>query len=219
MFLVSSWGYEVIIFHPRRKGSKANRRVEKDARAWTGPPHCGWQVGLEPSTQFCTFYHLWSWLLSSHLLEADLNLRWLVVTMGRTTRLGRNGQKMDRRPWKRLLHFFSVWFSWFSETESGCCDNGANLLVIDSNLDSIYAFQLSDGVPNASIRCFIFHSIPDIAWALQSILIKEGERRKTSTKDHFVNSVTQSRKVPIVGPNFDKYLHKEQTGELFICRS
>ena len=36
----------------------ANRTVEKDARAWTGPPHCGWQVGLEPSTQFCTFYHL-----------------------------------------------------------------------------------------------------------------------------------------------------------------
>ena len=121
--------------------------------------------------------------------------------MGRTTRLGRNGQKMHRRPWKRLLHFFSVWFSWFSETESGCCDNGANLLVIDSNLDSIYAFQLSDGVPNASIRCFIFHSIPDIAWALQSILIKEGERRK-KTKIQKI----QSRKVPIVGPNIDKYL-------------
>ena len=70
---------EVMIFHPRRKGSKANRRVEKDARAWTGPPHCGWQVGLEPSSQFCTFYHLWffwwSWLLSSHLLEADLNFK------------------------------------------------------------------------------------------------------------------------------------------------
>ena len=164
MFFLSSWGsYDF----PRRKGSKANRRVEKDARAWTGPPHCGWQVGLEPSSQFCTSVVTFAWIS-----------RWLVVTMGRTTRLGRNGQKMHRRPWKRLLHFFSVWFSWFSETESGCCDNGANLLVIDSNLDSIYAFQLSDGVPNASIRCFIFHSIPDIAWALQSILIKEGERRK-----------------------------------------
>ena len=210
-----------MIFHPRRKGSKANRTVEKDARAWTGPPHCGWQVGLEPSTQFCTFYHLWSWLLSSHLLEADLNFKVTCRDNGK-----------DDLPWKEWTKdasatvettftlLFSVWFSWFSETESGCCcDNGANLLVIDSNLDSIYAFQLSDGVPNASIRCFIFHSIPDIAWALQSILIKEGERRKTSTKDHFVNSVTQSRKVPIVGPNFDKYLHKEQTGELFICRS
>ena len=118
--------------------------------------------------------------------------------MGRTTRLGRNGQKMHRRPWKRLLHFFSVWFSWFSETESGCCDNGANLLVIDSNLDSIYAFQLSDGVPNASIRCFIFHSIPDIAWALQSILIKEGLKKKENqnTKDHFVNSVPRIEKSP-----------------------
>ena len=136
--------------------------------------------------------------------------------MGRTTRLGRNGQKMHRRPWKRLLHFFSVWFSWFSETESGCCcDNGANLLVIDSNLDSIYAFQLSDGVPNASIRCFIFHSIPDIAWALQSILIKEGLKKKENqnTKDHFVNSVPRIEKSPYLAQTLR---NKLESGELFI---
>jgi len=28
----------------RRKGSKVNRTVEEDDGAWTGPPHCGWQV-------------------------------------------------------------------------------------------------------------------------------------------------------------------------------
>ena len=180
------WFSQAEGFESQSQGGKGRPGLDRTTTLW---------VAGGVGTIFTILYFLSVMIMSSVVTFA---WSWLVVTMGRTTRLGRNGQKMHRRPWKRLLHFFSVWFSWFSETESGCCDNGANLLVIDSNLDSIYAFQLSDGVPNASIRCFIFHSIPDIAWALQSILIKEGLKKKENqnTKDHFVNSVPRIEKSP-----------------------
>ena len=36
--------HKMMISQCRRKGSKVNRTVEEDDGAWTGPPHCGWQV-------------------------------------------------------------------------------------------------------------------------------------------------------------------------------